>query len=204
MHRSCYLRTEWFSENYKDYLLEIVGLDGREMIEVLDVGGRNWNGQLDCFPPNVWNISVLDIQAGDNVDIIPEDPYRWYEIEDNSYDLTMSTNAFQHIDYFWETITEMKRVTRAGGLIYILAPSMRYDGKYPYANWAFNDHGLVALANWANLEIIDHSVAGIPNDNASPEWDYVLDDAVLIARKPGGSIEKKEWAHLSLSRRYKQ
>ena len=67
--------------------------------------------------------------------------------------------------------------------MYIIAPSVRYDGRYPFTNWAFNKHGLIALANWADLKVLDASVAGIPNPDVGAEWDTVWDDAVLIALK---------------------
>lgn len=173
-------------------------------LKVLDVGGKNWNGLFDFFDNGCWERHGLDIQPGDGVNIVPADAYNWVEIGDCCYDLAISANSFQHIDYFWETIREMARVTVPGGLIYIIAPSNRYDGKYPHANYSFNKHGMVAMATWADLEIIDCSVAGIPNVEASNDWDDPLDDAVLIARK------KDEYApcipdfKLSIARRFQK
>ena len=201
------MRTKWFIDNYTGYLIENNKKNGGDgaSLKMLDVGGKNWNGNFDFFKAGIWRRTGIDIQDGEDVDIVPAKPYKWDEISDDIYDLTISSNAFQHIDFFWETIKEMHRVTVPGGLIYIIAPSNRYDGKYPYANWAFNKHGLIALADWADLEVVDCSVEGIPDREASEEWDHPLGDAVLIARKRDEKTRDKidlPRATLSIERRF--
>lgn len=113
--------------------------------------------------------------------IVPKDSYHWSEIMDETYDLVYSANTFQHIDRFWLTVKEIQRVLKKNGIFFLIAPSMRYNGKYPVANWAFNQNGLCVLAKWAGLEVIDASVAGVPSADVGPEWDDLVDDGTLIA-----------------------
>lgn len=188
MHRSSQERFNWFFKHYKDYLLDL----GGGSIKMLDVGGKNYNGTYeDILLGTNYKKDILDILEGPEVTYIPEDPYCWSEIQDETYDFVYSAQTFQHINYFWLTICEMKRVLKTNGILLIIAPSVRYEGKYPVANWAFNKDGLYALANWADLEVIDASVAGVPDQNSGYEWDDPLDDAMLIAVKGRGVKDDK-------------
>lgn len=179
MHKSSIMRFGWFFNEYKNYLKSI---SEGGIVKILDVGGKNYNGTYEeIFSSIKYQKDILDILDSPEVTYVPKDPYHWHEIEDETYDLVYAAQAFQHIDYFWLTILEMKRVLKKNGILLILAPSNRYDGKYPVADWAFNRDGLSALANWADLEVLEAVVAGIPDPSAGSEWDHPLDDAMLIA-----------------------
>lgn len=180
MHKSAAVRREWFFNTYKSYLHSI----SSGCIRILDVGGKNYNDiWKDVFMSSNCKKDILDIQESPEVNIVPKDPYHWEEIPDETYDLVVSLNTLQHVDFFWLTVREIKRVLKKNGIFFMVAPSNRYNGKYPVVNWAFNRDGLWAIAKWAGLEVVDASVAGIPSMDAGPEWDYPLDDAVLIAIK---------------------
>ena len=160
MHKSAHMRREWFFYTYKNYLETI----GGGCVKILDVGGKNYNDIWeDDFALVNHKRDILDIQESPEVTIVPQDPYHWSEIADETYDLVYSANVFQHIDFFWLTVKEIQRVLKQGGIFVMIAPSVRYNGKFPRANWAFNQDGLCALAKWAGLEVIDASVAGIPS-----------------------------------------
>lgn len=47
-----------------------------------------------------WNYVGCDLEEGSNVDIVLNDPYDWKNIESNSYDVVISGQAFEHIEYF--------------------------------------------------------------------------------------------------------
>lgn len=147
---------------------------------------------------------VLDIEDAPGVNICVKNPYKWEEVLDDTYDVVISLNTFQHIEYFWITMTEIYRVLKEDGIFIMIAPSNRYDGKYPVACWAFNVDGLYAMAKYGGgLSVIDASVAGIPEYNVGMEWDSPHDDAVLIAKK--GAIKdslKEKYPRFKYSRRY--
>ena len=200
MHKSSIMRFGWFFEEYKNYLKSIS--DG--VVKILDVGGKNYNGTYDEILSSIeYQKDILDILDSPEVTYVPKDPYHWNEIEDETYDLVYAAQAFQHIDYFWLTILEMKRVLKKNGILLILAPSNRYDGKYPVADWAFNRDGLKALANWADLEVLEVVVAGIPDLSVGSEWDHPLDDAMLIALNgKSRSLTLLPHNHLQYERKY--
>ena len=65
----------------------------------------------------------MDIQKGPNIDIVVSDIYNWIEIEDNSFDVVVSGQAFEHMEFFWKAIKEIERILKPGGLCCIIAPS---------------------------------------------------------------------------------
>jgi 2-polyprenyl-3-methyl-5-hydroxy-6-metoxy-1,4-benzoquinol methylase len=98
--------------NYYDEAIR----NGREKIKVLDIGSYDVNGSYrKIFSDSKYEYTGLDMAAGPNVDIVPDSIYDWKEIGDNSYDLVVSGQTFEHIEYPWLTIKEIERVLYPGG-----------------------------------------------------------------------------------------
>ena len=79
----------------------------------------------------------------------------WPELQDESFEVIISGQAFEHIEYPWLIIEEMNRVLKKNGLICIVAPSRGPEHKYPVDCWRYYPDGFRALAKWANLEVLD-------------------------------------------------
>jgi len=178
MHKSAMRRMKWFVDNY---------IPRNEKVKVLDVGSYNVNG---CYKSLFAGTQVeyvgLDITSGPNVDIVPKDPYSWDEIEDESFDFIISGNAFEHIEYPWLTIKEIYKKLKPGGFICILAPFAHVEHRYPTDCYRYLSDGFIALAKWANFQVIEATVGGVPKDTKDPEWfdsKENYDDTVLIAAK---------------------
>ena len=175
MHESSMKRMAWFANSFKEELV-----NGH----ILDVGSYNVNG---CYRDIFGEIGIkyegLDMEAGPNVDIVPNATYNWEEIENDSYDAVISGQALEHIEFFWLTMEEMIRVTKENGLICIIAPNGFGEHRYPVDCWRFFTDGMVALARYFQLEIL-HA-----HTNASPSFKDVnwysdnCADSMLIARK---------------------
>ncbi len=70
-------------------------------MSVLDVGSHDVNGSYkSLFSETDFKYTGLDMADGPNVDIVPENTYSWKEIEDNSYDVVISEQALEHVDFF--------------------------------------------------------------------------------------------------------
>jgi len=147
---------------------------------VLDIGSQDINGTYKHLFKG-WNYKGLDVCPGSNVDIVVKDAYHWTEVESSSYDVVISGQAFEHIEFPWLTINEVARVLKAGGLCCIIAPS---SGPIHYAPegkdcWRFLPDGLAALAVWAKLEVLESYIGWESINNAEDDqWK----DAVLICR----------------------
>ena len=159
-------------------------LNGQEHapLRILDVGSQDVNGSYrDIFNLPDWKYIGLDIVPGKNVDVVPTDPYNWNMFYDNSFDVVISGQAFEHIEFFWLTMKEMSRVLKPGGLLYLTAPSAGHEHKFPVDCWRFFSDGFVALAKWANLIIIS-----VKTDQGDPKLNNESDiwkSTTLIARK---------------------
>ena len=162
---------EWFKNNY---------LSVGDNLEILDVGSLDGSGNYnysDIFNEHNWNYTGLDIQAGNNVDIVITDIYNWFEIEDNSYDVVISGQFFEHLDFFWLTMSQIERVLKPGGYVCIIVPSAGPNHGGDMLNcYRFYEDGLRAMARYVDLEVVHASVDS--REEAKPWY-----DACLVAHK---------------------
>lgn len=129
--------------------------DNRNVIDVIDVGGANVNGSYaDVFSTNVFHYRAVDIQESDGVDVVLDDPYR-LPFENESIDVLISGQAFEHVEFFWKLFAEMCRVLRRDGLLILIAPSSGPIHKYPVDCYRFYPDAYAALAKDANIHLID-------------------------------------------------
>lgn len=183
MHGSSLRRMEWFAQTY---LGEQPGAGTRHKLNILDVGSQAVAGGTyrQFFPPQRFNYIGLDLTAGPNVDIVPQDPYIWPELADTSFDAVISGQAFEHIEFFWLTALEMTRKLKGGGLMCLVAPRGFSRHRYPVDCYRFDADGMVAIARWCGLEPLHVSTDMAP-PGASPEWHIEnCEDSLLVARKP--------------------
>lgn len=173
MHKNSYSKMKWFKDTY---------LSKENKLEILDVGSLDHSGEYNystIFNEENWNYTGLDIQAGNNVDIVVSDIYNWYEVEDNSYDVVISGQFFEHLEFFWLTMNQIERVLNPGGLVCIIVPSAgpKHGGNMLNC-YRFQEDGLKAMANYVDLEVINATVD--TEENTKPWF-----DACLIAKKSG-------------------
>lgn len=127
----------------------------RNKINVIDIGGTNINGAYsDIFSDDLFNYKAVDIQEGNNVDIVLEDPYK-FPFQNAEVDIIISGQAFEHIDFFWLTFNEMTRVLKEDGIIILIAPSSGPIHRFPVDNYRFYPDSYSALAKYSSVYLID-------------------------------------------------
>lgn len=173
MHKNSRAKMKWFKDTY---------LNKSSKLDILDVGSLDGKGNYnysDIFDESNWTYTGLDFQDGNNVDIVVTDINNWFEVEDNTYDVVISGQFFEHLEFFWLTMSEIERVLRPGGYVCIIAPSAgpRHGGDMPNC-YLFYEDGLRAMAKYVNLNILHASVD--EREEAKP-WN----DACLVAQKAG-------------------
>ena len=173
MHKNSYDKMEWFKTTY---------LKNFDKLNVLDIGSLDGKGDLNystIFNEPGWTYTGLDIQGGNNVEIVVADIYNWLEVEDKSYDVIISGQFFEHLEFFWLTMSEIERVLRPGGYLCIIAPSSgpKHGGNMPNC-YRFHEDGLKAMAKYVDLKVLHASVDNKPEANP---WN----DACLVALKEG-------------------
>lgn len=176
MHNSSYKKMEWFRQHYLSDM-------EAERLAIYDLGSQDVNGSYrPLFDHPQWQYQGIDMAAGKNVDIVLRTPYVWREVATASADVVVSGQAFEHIQYFWITMLEIARVLKPGGVCCILAPSSGPEHRYPVDCWRFYPDGMHALANYAQLEVLEattqwHNEGHV---DGSDSWH----DSMLVCRKP--------------------
>lgn len=176
MHTSSMKRMEWFINYY---------LKATKKLEVLDIGSYDVNGcYKKLFKPNQFNYIGLDMERGPNVDLVPLSPYKWKELKNDSFDVVISGQALEHIEFFWVTVSEMVRVTKKGGLICIIAPNGFGEHRYPVDCWRFFTDGMIAIARYYKLEIMHAHTNSAPSVDDHEWYSEDCGDSMIIVKKP--------------------
>ena len=169
-------RMEWFADKH---------LGKKEDVSVLDVGSYDVNGcYREIFTTRGCKYLGLDMEEGPNVDFIPECVYQWKELEDDQFDIVISGQALEHIEFFWLTVSEMVRVTKENGLICIIAPNGFEEHRYPVDCWRFFTDGMVALGRFNKLDILNAHTNCAPTLEDKDWYSEDCADTMLIAKKP--------------------
>ncbi|MDO5861103.1 bifunctional 2-polyprenyl-6-hydroxyphenol methylase/3-demethylubiquinol 3-O-methyltransferase UbiG [Methanobrevibacter sp.] len=180
MHKSSMLKMEYFKTTY---------LNPNDNLKILDIGSFDKTGNYNygmVLNEKNWTYHGLDLKEGNNVDIIVENPYDWQEVEEESYDVVITGQALEHIEFFWLTLEQINRVLKPGGFCCIIVPSAGPVHKNPYDCYRFQDDGVKALAEYIKLRVIEYGTTDASNSNP---WF----DSYVIARKPDkGSKEELE------------
>ena len=185
MHKSSIIRMQWFVEQY------LTKTNKNERIKVLDVGSYDVNGSYKhLFPEDSFEYYGLDMEKGPNVDIVMETPYIWSNIETDFFDVVISGQAFEHIEFFWITMGEMARVLKKEGLICIIAPNGFYQHRYPVDCYRFFTDGMISIARYVCLDVL-HAHTNLAPSVHHIEWyseEYA--DSMLIAQKNYSGVTK--------------
>ena len=107
---------------YEEYLSRS-SLLSKQAIRVLDIGGADVNGSYrDIFSDDLFEYMAVDLAEGPGVDLVIEDPYQ-LPFAAASFDLVISGQVFEHVEFFWKLFEEMVRVTSPEGFIFLIVPS---------------------------------------------------------------------------------
>lgn len=165
MHLSSYKKMEYMINFYEENFPRNNGI-----IRVIDIGSYDKGGTYrKIFENPGYSYMGLDINQGPNVDFVPEDVYHWDEIPDGTFDVVISGQTFEYIEYPWLTIKEIERILKPSGFCFIIVPSsIYYETKSDC--YRFYPDGLSALAKWADLKVHHASVGGVPETDNITDW----------------------------------
>lgn len=165
------LKMKYFKNNY---------LNPSEELKILDVGSFDKTGNYNygqVLNEKNWTYTGLDLREGNNVDIIIENPYEWKELDENSFDVVVTGQALEHVEFFWLTMEQINKVLKPGGLCCIIVPSTGPIHRNPLDCYRFNEDGVRSLAKYVKFDILE---SGTTTDEISDPW-Y---DSFVIAKKP--------------------
>ncbi|MBT5909792.1 MAG: class I SAM-dependent methyltransferase [Opitutae bacterium] len=127
-----------------------------EVRTIIDFGSQDINGSYrSLFSEKEWNYIGIDIEEGENVDLIIKDQHKWTEIIDSSIDVVISGQALEHTKYFWLIFQEIYRVLKPGGHCCIIVPSSGPEHRHPIDCWRFFPDGMKALCDYSGLRHLE-------------------------------------------------
>jgi SAM-dependent methyltransferase len=151
MHETSYAKMGAFVAHY---LADHTG----DSLSIVDIGARSVLGHQtyrDLFNRAAWRFQGLDIEAGNNVDILVNDPYHWIDIEPASFDVAISGQALEHVEFPWKTFAEIFRVLKPGGLFCLIVPSSGEEHRYPVDCWRYYPDSMRALARDSGFTAVE-------------------------------------------------
>jgi len=157
---------------------------------LLEIGSKKYHGQTgyrDLITENWIVYTGLDLEAGENVDLVPQSGFVWPEIEDGSFDVCISGQTFEHNPFFWATMAEISRVLVPGGLACIIAPGAQAVHRYPVDCWRFYPDSWAALCALTGLDVVE--VYFETDRMAMAVQDGHVRDSMVIAKKPNDPNE---------------
>lgn len=161
---------------------------GRENISILDLGSQVVDGNIQNSYRHIFEEKKIvgkyvgvDMVEGDNVDIVLKNPYDWKEIKSKSFDFVICGQVFEHVEFFWITLMEIRRVLKVGGKCCIIAPSSGYEHRYPLDCYRYYPDGMKAISKYVGLETKECYAEW--NDILYPLMDIEWRDCVLIGER---------------------
>jgi SAM-dependent methyltransferase len=149
---------------------------------ILDVGSMDVNGTLRAYAPADSKYLGIDLAPGPGVDValLPSERYHWPF--GSEFDLVVSTSCLEHDPAFWVTISEMARVTKPGGFVYVSAPQNGPYHGYPGDCWRFFADSAAALARWTELS--GYPLVLIESFEMQPINDKWVDQVMVFGKPP--------------------
>lgn len=130
----------------------------------LDVGSLNVNGTFrELVERRGWTYTGLDLEPGDNVDVVAPGAYD-YPFPDGTFDVVLSGNTLEHVEWPWEWVVELGRVLRPGGLLALVAPHTFEEHRFPVDCWRVLPDGMRVLLGIAGM--VDCRVEKAATDTA--------------------------------------
>ena len=140
--------------------------------KIVDIGALDINGSIKDQINFKSEYIGLDLCKGKNVNMVLKDPYK-FPLEDNSVDIVASISTFEHVDFFWETFTEILRILKPHGLLFLNVPSNGPFHRHDVDNWRFYPDAGGVLVKWGKkkgfnpelLESFTHNYSGNEGTN---------------------------------------
>jgi ubiquinone/menaquinone biosynthesis C-methylase UbiE len=143
--------------NWINKLVEHFNLQG---IEILEIGSREVTGESNARKIfDKANYTGFDYHAGNNVDIVG-DVHKLSSYFDKKFDLIYSASCFEHFAMPWVAATEINKILKVGGHIFIETHFSFRSHERPWNFFQFSDLGLQLLFSKAmGYECIDKGMS---------------------------------------------
>jgi len=144
-------------ERMKEFVAQYLNTNIK--INVLDVGScckhKSQKSYRELFDNDNWSYFGLDLEVGNNVDIVAKSPYDW-DINLELYDVVISGQCLEHVKDTKEWIKQIDKYLKPSGLVCIIAPWRWRQHRYPVDCWRILPDGMeFLLKDVCGFEIIN-------------------------------------------------
>lgn len=131
---------------WEDFLSERFNKPG---MRVLEIGSRNVTGANRRGRFSAAEYVGFDFYAGENVDIAGDAHQlsSYFPPANGGFDLVFSSAVFEHLHMPWVAATEIQKVLKVGGFVFIETHFSYSSHERPWHFFQFSDMGLRALFN---------------------------------------------------------
>jgi hypothetical protein len=131
-------------QNWHDYLYEIGNKNG---LRILEIGSREVTGRSDARKHfSEAEYVGFDYYPGDTVDVVGDaHKLSSYFKQDEEFDIIYSSACFEHFAMPWVVATEIAKLLKVGGLIFVETHFSFSSHERPWNFFQFSDMGLKAL-----------------------------------------------------------
>ena len=143
MHATAMSHAKFFLDAYVQNIPTVCVVE----IGVLPSLSPSFVSLKDLCPPNAEYVGV-GMEEAEGIDIVLPDAHT-LPFQDNSLDVVVSSSFFQHSEMFWLLFSEVMRVLKPSGLLYINALSNGPFKRQPVDCWRFYPDSGNALVRWA-------------------------------------------------------
>lgn len=130
-------------------------LSTRSPLRILEVGSADvatgsYRSAFDVLDAEYVGV---DIEDGPGVDIVLAQP-GVLPFEDQQFDVVFSGQTFEHDPQFWRTFSEMARVLRPDGVLFVLVPSTGPVHRFPLDCYRFYPDAMQGLVGVGGMELV--------------------------------------------------
>jgi SAM-dependent methyltransferase len=178
VHVSSLLKVEAFLDEY------VTEPASSEPKSVLDIGSAAYKGHPTYRDPAEKRGLLyvgLDMQPGENVDIVSANPVVYSEVGTESHDFIVSGQTFEHNPFFWVSFCEMARILKQGGRMIVVAPSAGKVHRFPFDCWRYYPDAWMALCAISGLQ--REEIIFEPDEHRGKVDGVMWRDSVVVARK---------------------
>jgi hypothetical protein len=140
----------------------------------LEIGGRARSGNTYHDKLAGWQYTSLDIQPGENVDVVG-DAHKLSELlPHDHFHAAMSISTFEHLLMPWKVVVELNRVLKLGGIVFVMTHQMWPLHETPCDYWRVSREAWPALFNKHTGFRIIEAAMGQPLFAVGNYWNSIV------------------------------
>lgn len=124
---------------------------------VIEVGSYDVNGSLRYLIKHLRPSGYIgiDITNGPGVDIICPVEKMAEKFNENSFDLVICTCVLEHVRYWKEAVSNLKKICKPNGIILLIVPSKWTFHEFPYDFWRYDKEDIKEIFSDCEMLILE-------------------------------------------------